>query len=172
MSNTAHGDASVVIDIGTGFCKCGFTTEQAPRTIIPSVVGRRKPNVEVIVGENDKKSYVGYEAQQKRHHLILRNPIEKGEVVNWDDMEDLFSYVFDEELSVEMSKHSLMLTEPPLNPLPTREKMTQILFEKFKLKSLYMAIQSVLALFASAKTIGITLDSGEGLSYGVPVCKQ
>ncbi|XP_030840980.1 actin, cytoskeletal 3 [Strongylocentrotus purpuratus] len=44
-----------------------------------------------------------------------------------------------------------------------------IIFETFKSPTMYVAIQAVLSLFASGRTIGIVLDSGDGVSHTVPI---
>merc|ERR1712080_366566 len=50
-----------------------------------------------------------------------------------------------------------------------REKMTQIMFETFNVPAMYVAIQAVLSLYASGRTTGLAMDSGDGVSHGVPV---
>jgi centractin len=45
----------------------------------------------------------------------------------------------------------------------------QILFETFNVPALYTSVQAVLSLYASGKTTGIVLDSGDGVSHAVPV---
>jgi centractin len=62
-----------------------------------------------------------------------------------------------------------LLTEPPLNPRSNRETAAQILFETFNVPALYTSIQAVLSLYASGRTTGIVLDSGDGVSHAVPV---
>jgi len=104
-------------------CKAGIAGDDAPRSSFPSIIGRPKmPGI--MVGMDDKDTYIGEEAQAKRGILKLEYPIEHGIVTNWDYMEKIWDHCFNNELRVSPEEHPIMLTEAPLNPKVNRERMT------------------------------------------------
>ena len=124
----------------------------------------------------DKESYVGEEAQAKKGVLKLNYPIEHGIVNNWEDMTKIWHHCFYNELRVTPSEHPTLLTEgnirpylAPRNPKQNREKMTEIMFEKFEVPAYYLAIQAVLSLYSSGRTTGLVLDAGDGVTHTVPI---
>ena len=47
--------------------------------------------------------------------------------------------------------------------------MVEIMFEKFGVPASYVAVQAVLALYASGRTTGVVLDIGDGVAHTVPI---
>ena len=162
------GEVPLIIDNGSGVCKAGKSGEDNPRSVFPSIIGR--PRVKnVIVGLESKDVYIGEEAMQKRGILKITYPIEHGVIKNFEDMRHIWHHVFYNELRVKPNEHPVLLTEAPLNPDQNRKEMFQCMFEEFKVPKLYVGIQAVLALYASGRTTGLILDSGDGVTHTVPI---
>lgn len=113
-------------------------------------------------------TFIGSDAQNRRSSLTLKYPIENGIITNWDDMEVIWQHTFYNELHTPPEQHPVLLTEAPLNPKANREKMTQIMFEKFNTPAIYIANQAVLTLISTGRETGIVLNSGYGVSHSVP----
>jgi len=148
--------------------KAGYAGDDAPRSVFPSIVGIPKEQ-NAMAGVDVKKLFIGDEAQAKRGICKLKYPIAHGIVTNWDDMEQIWHHTFYNELRVAPDEHKVLLTEAPLNPKKNRESMCQIMFETFSVQATHVAIQAVLSLYASGRTTGLVLDSGDGVSHTVPI---
>jgi len=167
----SKGRKIVVCDNGTGFVKCGYAGSNFPAHIFPSLVGRpiiraanRIDDIEV------KDLMVGDEASKLRSMLEVSYPMDNGMVRNWEDMMHVWDYTFGpEKLDLEPENTKILLTEPPMNPTRNREKMIEVMFEKYGFDSAYIAIQAVLTLYAQGLLTGVVVDSGDGVTHICPV---
>ncbi|CAG8603108.1 1057_t:CDS:2 [Ambispora gerdemannii] len=162
----ADDGATVIIDVGSDTCKVGFTGQDSPHKIFPTILGNEKYHT--LTGE-EPTTYIGEEAQHKRGILSIRNPVQNGIITNWDDIETIWQYAFTHKLEVIAEEHSVLLTEVSLNPREKRERAAMIMFETFNVPSFYLAIQAVLALYAIGLRSGTVLNSGHGITHVVPV---
>ena len=112
---------------------------------------------------------VGEEASKLRSMLEVNYPMDNGIVRNWEDMEHVWDYTFNEKLQIDPTQSKVLLTEPPLNPKKNREKMIQTMFEKYGFQSVHIAVQAVLTLYAQGLQTGVVIDSGDGVTHIVPV---
>lgn len=166
----------VVIDNGSGNLKAGFAGEEKPRAFFPAIVGRPKYQKimagSIGLGREEANirddSFIGNKAQDYRGLLKLTYPIEHGVVNNWSDMELLWNNLYSQDLKTNAEEHPLLITEAPLNPKQNRDKMCQVLFELFNIPCLYISLQATLSLYASGRTTGVVIDSGDGVTHIVP----
>lgn len=92
-----------------------------------------------------------------------------GIVRNWEDMCHVWDHTFYDQLQIDPSNCRILLTEPPLNPINNRKKMFEMMFEKYKFHSTYIAIQAVLTLYAQGLMTGVVVDIGDGVTHICPV---
>lgn len=81
----------------------------------------------------------------------------------------MLKYTVYEELKSSPEEHPVLLTETPMNSDSNRLALTEIMFQNLNVPCLYVQKQEVLALYASDKTTGLVLNSGEGITHVVPV---
>eukprot|EP01100_Stratorugosa_tubuloviscum_P013848 TRINITY_DN711_c2_g2_i1.p1 TRINITY_DN711_c2_g2~~TRINITY_DN711_c2_g2_i1.p1 ORF type:complete len:395 (+),score=210.51 TRINITY_DN711_c2_g2_i1:189-1373(+) len=160
----------VICDNGTGFVKCGFAGANFPTAIFPSMVGRPiLRSEEKIDNIQIKDIMVGDEAQKARNMLQITYPLENGIVRNWEDIQYVWDYTFSEKLKVNSRECKILLTEAPMNPKTNREKMVEVMFEKYGFLGVYIAIQAVLVLYAQGLMTGVVVDTGDGVTHIIPV---
>ncbi|XP_017888235.1 actin-related protein 2 isoform X2 [Ceratina calcarata] len=170
----SKGRKIIVCDNGTGFVKCGYAGANFPAHIFPSIVGR--PIIRAVnkIGDIDVKDLmVGDEASKLRSMLEISYPMQNGIVRNWDDMCHVWDYTFGpEKMNINPRECKILLTEPPMNPITNREKMIEVMFEKYGFAGTYIAIQAVLTLYAQGLISGVVVDSGDGVTHICPVFEE
>jgi actin-related protein 2 len=163
---------TIVCDNGTGFVKAGFAGANFPTAVFPSMVGRPILRSEEKIGKIQLKDImVGDDASAARSQLQISYPLDNGIVRSWEDMEHLWNYTFFERLNIDPKGCKVLLTEAPLNPQKNREKMVEMMFEKYGFYGAYVAVQAVLVLYAQGLLDGVVLDSGDGVTHIIPVCE-
>lgn len=112
MADSLH-NAPIVLDNGSGTIRAGFAGDDLPKCYFPSFVGRPK-HLRVLAGALEGEVFIGQKAATELRGLLkIRYPLEHGIVTDWDDMEKIWGYVYDEGLKTLSEEVSL-----PLFPLP------------------------------------------------------
>ncbi len=165
--NNGEDEKIVIIDIGEGYTKVGFAGDEQP-IIFPTMTGKEK-YTQMMADVESKGQYVGEDCMRMRGVLKITYPINRGAVMDWDSYYSVLTHIFYNVLRVEPSKVNVIYTESPLTPLDTRKYITRLFFETYRAKSVYIANSPIMALFSAGLTTGISVESGEGLTWIVPI---
>ena len=168
------GKPAIVIDHGADTCKAGFTDDDKPSVICSSRVmycqqqyqqqqqrqqQQQQPEMEVLVGHKVPPN----------DYTIESHPLDNGIVEDWDAMEHLWKHIFD-QLEANPSEHHVLLTEKTIRiPKANREKMVELMFEKFDVGGLHAAKQAQLVMYGCSRLTGACVDLGHRSSFVVPV---
>ncbi|CAI8033165.1 Alpha-centractin [Geodia barretti] len=167
MSYDVIASQPIVIDNGSGVIKAGFAGEDYPKVHFNSYIGRPK-HARVMTGGLEGDMFMGPKAEEHRGLLNIKYPVEHGIVTDWNDMEQIWTYIYSKEmLAAAAEDHPVLLTEAPLNPRSNRVKAAEVFFETFNVPALYISMQAVLSL-SVAKILAILCNrshnwSGAGL---------
>ncbi|XP_048751822.2 actin, clone 302-like isoform X2 [Ostrea edulis] len=122
-----------------------------------------------LPASSEVEFYIGNEAQARREILAMTSPIDRGIVTNWEDMEQLWQYVFTGTLGVSPEEHNVLNSEISFMPKACKEVMLQLLMEKFNVQGYNAQLQGVLAAIAYGHTSSLILECGEGVAQAFPV---
>ena len=94
-------ESILVIDIGTGYIKVGFSGEDIPRLIIPS-----------LICEHLNKIYIGQDAvniyNNNNEEIVLIYPIEKCTIKDYDAMIKIIEHIYT-TLKIESDKYPVYI---------------------------------------------------------------
>ncbi|NWI70382.1 ACL7A protein, partial [Todus mexicanus] len=156
---------SVVVDIGTGYFKCGFSGDPWPSCIVSSTAG--EPVHEA--GSDQKETFVGRKCQNNSAPSTLTNPVRHGLVADWNCVQDILEYIFQTEMKIQTEYHTVLVSVPPLCSIAYKERYAEMMFEGFHVPAMHIAYQSQLSMYSYGKTSALVVESGHGASHVVPI---
>ena len=158
----------IILDIGSGYCKAGFSGEIEPKIITPTIIGHQKS----IESENidDNTSLIFSEnALEKSNILNIEHPIKKGSIKNWNDLNLFLDNLFKNELKIDCKNYGILITETSSTSKLEREKLVELLFDNYQFSQIYINNGAILSLYGACKFSGFVLDSGFDYSEIVPI---
>ena len=90
-------------------------------------------------------------------------------VVDWDLYEQLLHHTYSQALYSDSQEHPVMVSEVVWNTRRHREKLAELLFEKFRVPAIYLCKDAVLTAFASGRSSALVVNAGAGGTSAVPV---
>ncbi|KAI7906029.1 actin family [Cokeromyces recurvatus] len=180
---------ALVFDMGSSMTRAGYAGEDTPRVMFPTSVGyidikqeehsTVQPTDEDSVmtdadkpslPTNERKYFIGdNKINVFRSQMEIKNPLKDGIVEDWEAVEQIWDFTFNNMLRIKPEEHPLLCTEPAWNTKENREKTIEIAFEKFQFPAFYLAVDAVLTAFSVGRATALVLDSGGEVTSTVPV---
>ncbi len=173
--------SAIVVDVGSDTTKAGYAGEDSPKMVFPSALG-------VLSSDDGAKKYSVDEMNFPTPGLEVCSAFTDGLISNWEGYEQargdtcalslslslhalthathartcqqIWTHTLKNRLRIESVEHPLMVAEPTHNKREQREKMVQLLFEKFQPPALFLAKNSVLSSFAVGRPTSLVIDCG------------
>ena len=152
--------SSLVFDLGTFNHRIGYSGEDSPKIAY-----------QPLIGEDNNKFYFN------EYGLRYINPKTKvktfmkqdGTIGDFDLFEKNINFLLEDVLSLNLSEHPLLFSEPSLHNKTNRIKLTEFMFEKYKIPAIYISKSAVLSGFSCGRSTCLVFDSGHNTTYAVPV---
>lgn len=149
----------IVLDHGSFSIKYGYAGYNRPLGSIRSVIIKDGINNYIGANESLVKNFKDME---------IKNLIKNGFIKDYDMMEEIWDDIFT-KMKVEHKTSSILFTESIGSSTKSKEKIKEIMFEKYNFNAIQFCDQSLLALYGSGRSTGIVLDIGHDLSKCVPI---
>jgi actin beta/gamma 1 len=158
----------IILDIGSGYCKAGFSGDAEPKIITPTVVGHPKNSDSENVDDTNNLIF-GQEALNKKNELNLIHPVQKGIITDWENLAYFLDNLFKNYLQIDPKNYGMFITETPLTSESNRKKLVDLMFDTFQIPSIFINNGAILSLYGACKFSGFVIDSGYEFSEIVPL---
>lgn len=170
---------ALVFDIGSFSIRAGYAGEDMPKAEFPSTVGVVEDVVDTPMQTDDTNS--SQPEKQKSYHFDTVNIkvprkgkemvtfLKEGMVNDWDLFEKVMDHTYSKYIKSESELHPVLMSEPAWNVRTNRERLTEVMFEKYNIPAFFLCKNAVLSAFANGRSTGLVLDSGATHSTAIPV---
>lgn len=161
-----HRNCPIVIDNGASTFRIGWAGESEPRVSFRNVVlrPRHKATGETvtIVGDHDPALLRYFDCSRASH----RSPFDSNVVYQFEIMEYILDFAF-ERMGADGSQidHPILITECACNPVQSRSKMAELLFENYGVPSVAFGVDAAFS-YKYNQGLGICDKDGLAVSSG------
>ncbi|KAH8393294.1 hypothetical protein KR215_002788 [Drosophila sulfurigaster] len=172
---------ALVFDPGHHSLRVGYAQEDSPKAEIPSVVGigAKAPDTNLdpetktdnsVTPNNARKYYVDTNyVNVPRSQMEVQTYMKDGMIDNWELFEKVIDYAYANVIQSEPEYHPVLFSEASWNVRNNREKLTELMFEKYNVPAFFLVKNAVLAAFSSGRATALVVDSGATHTSAVPV---
>ncbi|XP_004603725.2 actin-like protein 8 [Sorex araneus] len=164
------GEKTIVIDVGSGFLKAGWSSHNEPQIIHPTIVSYKSGQGPGPSGALTQL-HLGINEESPDY---FSHPVQRGRIQNWEAMELFWTRVL-EKLNWSREDTRVLLAESVWRSLQERQKTMEIMFERLGVRSIMLVDELQLSLFSQCLLNGVVIDCGFGLTrvqsfiQGLPV---
>ena len=164
----------LVIDLGNAYTKIGFSGEDLPKEIIPSLYARNKMfDKKNEIGAFDQKMDIfGYEATEPQYkddydlfHLTCGDHKEKTS----KEYLEFLKEALENKMGLSISEYDVIVNISPIKNEENIRAYGRLFIEDLGFKALAMINSSSLSLYATGRTSGLVVQCGETRTYTVPI---
>ena len=164
----------LVIDLGNAYTKIGFSGEDLPKEIIPSLYARNKMfDKKNEIGAFDQKMDIfGYEATEPQYkddfdlfHLTCGDHKEKTS----KEYLEFLKEALENKMGLSISEYDVIVNISPIKNEENIRAYGRLFIEELGFKALAMINSSSLSLYATGRTSGLVVQCGETRTYTVPI---
>lgn len=183
MSGGVYGGDEVgalVFDFGSSTTRVGFAGEDCPKGEFSTTVGVLDAVSDEKINADFDETKPGKDTNKKyyidpsvihvpRANVEMMSPLKDGMVEDWDLFEKLLDHSYKNHIRSQSDIHPVLMTEAPWNIRSKREKLAELMFEKYHVPAFFLCKNAVLSAFANGRSTGLVIDSGATHTSAVPV---
>ncbi|XP_035726468.1 actin-like protein 6B [Vespa mandarinia] len=175
MSGGVYGGdevGAIIFDVGHQSLRVGYGGEDTPKAEIPTNLGVWEDPVDLPECNHTVRKHYNIDVtaiQVRKKDMEMVSLMKDGMVEDWDMFERLTEYTYKQRLHALPEHHPILMTECPWNTRLKREKLLELMFEKFNVPAMYICKNAVLAAYANGRSTAMVVDSGATHTSAVPV---
>lgn len=104
-----------------------------------------------------------------RSNMEIQTYMKDGMIDNWDLFEKVLDYTYAKVIQTESQYHPVLFSECSWNVRANRERLTELMFEKYNVPAFFVVKNAVLAAFANGRATALVVDSGATHTSAIPV---
>ncbi|KAM8953839.1 actin-like protein 6A [Pelodytes ibericus] len=156
---------ALVFDIGSHSVRAGYAGEDCPEAHFPTTIGLASEDG----GSQSKYSIDTNPLSVPSENIEAVSPIKDGMIEDWNGLQAILDYTYTKLVNSKPSLYPVLMSEAAWNTGDKREKLTELMFEHYKIPAFFLCKTPVLTLFANGRNTGLILDSGSTHTTAIPV---